>query len=368
MKDISPKLLKLFFKTIFALVILLIALITYYYIIPALKGVFNYTTPIVLPFIIAIIIAALIDPVVDYLEHHFKLSRGASVLIALTFFIGIVIAGFTWIAIRLILELIELSSYLPQLSDRLSKFTLDLINKTTDFYFSLSIPQNVLDNATANVQKIVNQLTAFAGHLLTSTFTFISAIPEGMLLVIFALIATYFFCRDKTKIRKAMYKLFPLRTSKLLDSVGREITIAMIGFIRAQFVLITITFIQTLVGLYILKVEYALTIALFVGIADLLPVLGPGAIFIPWIIWELLNGNYGLLIGLVILYVFITVVRNLLQPKVLSDNVGMHPLEALVSIYVGLKVFGVLGVILGPIFWVALKAIWRGWNEVAKIK
>ena len=127
-----------------------------------------------------------------------------------------------------------------------------------------------------------------------------------------------------------------------------------------------ITFLQTLLGLLFLGYEFALIIALLVSFVDALPVLGPGAVFVPWIIREIVSKNIRNALGLVILYIFITAARQILQPKIVSVNVGIHPLEAILAIYIGLKVFGVLGVFIGPILLVIIKAFVRGWKKHSK--
>lgn len=362
MKEISPKLLDLVVKILIALGILLIIYLTYYYVAPALKGFITYLIPVLLPFIMALILAALINPVVNYLEMRFKLSRGLSVIITMTVVIGGLATGIIWLIVRLSLELYKLSGHIPRLSGELTSIATEIFNKTMTFYFSLDIPVQIIENATMQIQNIVNKLTSWSGQLLASMLTFLSAIPGGVLITLFALIGTFFISRDKEKIRKSVARHVPERIMKAVNKIGKEVEIALIGFIRAQVVLMVITFLQTLIGLYILGIEYALIMALVVGLVDALPVLGPGAVFVPWIIWEFINKDVKLGIALLILYLFVTVVRQILQPKIVSDNVGMHPLEALFAIYGGLQIFGVLGVVIGPILLVTVKAIWRGWK------
>ncbi|WP_227766616.1 sporulation integral membrane protein YtvI [Zhaonella formicivorans] len=363
MKEISPRLLKFAIKSVTTLSVLIILFLAYYYIIPALKGFIIYLLPIVLPFVLALALAALIDPVVDYLEFRLKIGRTTSVFITLTCLIGGLLAGIVWLIARLISELIRLSRMLPELSGELTQLVLDLIHKTTAFYFSLDIPEQLIQNATTNIEKLANRLTELTGDFLTGTIAFFSSIPSGLLVIIFTLMATFFFSRDKEKIRNSIYRFLPERTAKLIDSVGQEVGTAMVGFIRAQVVLMLITFVQTLAGLYLLGVDYSLLIAIFVGLVDALPVLGPGAVFIPWMIWEFINGQVRLALALLVLYAFVTIVRQLLQPKIVGDSVGMHPLEALIAIYGGLKIFGVLGVIIGPILLIVIKAGWRAWQK-----
>ena len=158
----------------------------------------------------------------------------------------------------------------------------------------------------------------------------------------------------------------PEKAARIAHRSGVQTGAAILGYLRAQIVLMLITMAQTLLGLYILGVDYVLLITLFVGILDILPILGPGLIFVPWIIVLLFSSRVKLALALLILYAIISVVRQVIQPKILGVSIGIHPLEALISLYVGYKVFGILGVIIGPILLVVLKGLWQ--SNLTEIK
>ena len=114
-----------------------------------------------------------------------------------------------------------------------------------------------------------------------------------------------------------------------------------------------------LIGLFILRVDYAVTIALITGFVDLLPYVGTGLIFVPWIIYQAITGNIGLAIGLAVLYVVVLVQRQLMEPKVLSSNIGLDPLATLIALFIGFKLIGFLGLIVGPVALVILTTLHR---------
>lgn len=370
MKDISTGLIKAAIVAGIILIVLVGIFLSYYYVIPALTGTLQYLVPVLLPFILAYVIAELIDPSVTYFVKRYKLDRGLVVLVILVALFGSLLAGLVWLISRLIIELIDLSKYLPDLSNELTGTVLEIFNRISDYYYSLGlnydVSQQIVSNIAVNAEKLINQFTVIVGQILTSSIYLLSLVPEVLLVMVFTLMATFFISRDKAKIMSKIISFLPQRAGLVLESTSQEIGFALVGFIRAQFVLMLITFLQTLLGLHFLGYDYALIIALFVSFVDALPVLGPGAVFIPWIIFEALNRNIRMALGLAILYVFITIVRQILQPKIVSANVGIHPLEALIGIYVGLKVFGVLGVFIGPILLVIIKAFFRGWKKHIK--
>ena len=136
------------------------------------------------------------------------------------------------------------------------------------------------------------------------------------------------------------------------------------GYLKAQATLIFICFCELLIGLNLfhfigLNVQYPLTFAVIICFIDALPILGAGAFMIPWIIITLISKDFHLVIALLILYVIITAVRQLLEPKLYSKNIGVHPLITLLSMYTGLKLAGFIGIIMGPAVVIILKNIFE---------
>jgi sporulation integral membrane protein YtvI len=131
---------------------------------------------------------------------------------------------------------------------------------------------------------------------------------------------------------------------------------ALIGFLKAQSIILSVTFIESFIGLTFLGIDYAFTLAIIIAVFDILPVLGTGGIYVPWAVINLILGNYRLGVGLLLLYGIIVVVRYMIEPKVVGQQLGIHPLLTLMSMFAGLKLIGVAGLILGPTTVVALKA------------
>ncbi|HHX49866.1 MAG TPA: sporulation integral membrane protein YtvI, partial [Clostridia bacterium] len=244
---------------------------------------------------------------------------------------------------------------LPDYSQTLLSWLEELFRKAQIFYFSLNLPSNWQQNTQSYLEKLTdNIMTA-----LDWSFSFVTAVPNVILVIFFALISSYFFSKDKEIIKKTLYLVLPEKAASIVHRSGSQTGAAILGYLRAQLLLMLITMAQALLGLYILGMDYVLLITLFVGFLDILPVLGPGLIFVPWIIVLVFSGRVKLGLALLILYGIISVVRQVIQPKILGVSIGIHPLEALISLYVGYKVFGILGVIIGPILLVVIKGLWQ---------
>lgn len=147
------------------------------------------------------------------------------------------------------------------------------------------------------------------------------------------------------------------RTHQRLAMIVAQLSKAGIGFIKAQFLLSLITFFLALVGLLLLKVDYAVMMALLIVVVDILPILGTGSVLVPLGIISIANGNSGLGAGLIVLFLIITVVRRIIEPKVFSTNLGISPLAALVSVYLGFQLLGFIGLFIGPALVILLEAM-----------
>lgn len=142
----------------------------------------------------------------------------------------------------------------------------------------------------------------------------------------------------------------------------KEIIISLGGYLKAQVILIIISFFIVLIGLYIfhflnLNVEYPLMAALGIGFVDALPIVGSGTVMVPWAVLSAVNGNIKLAIGLLILYVIVIVVRQLIEPKIVSNHIGIHPIFTLIAMYTGFKIVGIVGMFIGPILLIIIKNI-----------
>ena len=127
--------------------------------------------------------------------------------------------------------------------------------------------------------------------------------------------------------------------------------------------IMSITFVELSIGFIILGIDSPFLVALLISIFDVLPVLGTGGIMVPWVLYLLINGQINLAIGLLILYIIVTVIRNIIEPKIVGDQIGVHPLLMLIGMYAGVKIFGMFGLILFPVVLIIIKNL----NDSEKI-
>ncbi len=153
-------------------------------------------------------------------------------------------------------------------------------------------------------------------------------------------------------------RLFPAQNRNLFSEINKFAAGIGFKYVKAYAILMAVTFAELALGLSILRVDKAILVAALIAVIDLLPVLGTGGVMVPWIIVELIKGNIPFAIGLAVLYLIIIIVRNILEPKLIGKQIGLHPLVMLICMYVGLKLFGFIGLFALPVAVVIAKQLY----------
>ncbi|MTV47832.1 sporulation integral membrane protein YtvI [Heliobacillus mobilis] len=337
---------------------LALAYFTIEYALPMTIDVFGRLTTYFLPFLLGIMIALLIEPVVEYVTKRMNLTRGLSTFFTLIVFLGFVSVSLVVIISRLVIEMVKIASSLPS-PQFMTQYFANLVQMAAPYYAALHSSPEVyatVERIAAEGLIVVKNLAVSGSNYLLDTIT---SLPSFFTILIFTLVASFFFSRDKRAILDLLYGVLPDARASQARQIIMELGEAFIGFVRAQVILVSITGLLTIIGLYFLGNEYAFTVGILTGLMDLLPILGPGLVFLPWIIWELITGQYTLAANLSILYGVLVLNRQFIEPKIVADSIGLHPLATLTALYVGLKAFGVIGAIIGPTIVLLLISMYR---------
>ncbi|GEA15244.1 MAG: hypothetical protein PWR22_113 [Moorella sp. (in: firmicutes)] len=349
-----------------ALMAALLFLLLFYYILPATGEIIRALVPVVLPFALAALLAAIIDPVVNFIESKLKIGRGWAVIITLLSILAILSIAIFYLVTNLIVELESLALTLPAQARALGAAFQEYFTRLQSFYFAGNLPVEVLNTLQSFLDNAVAWLKNLLGLTVQWLIAFISSLPELFISLIITLVATYFFSRDKDFILRTLLQIVSPPWRERMSKVFSSLSQAIIGYLRAEILLVSLQMTQSIIGLLILRVDYALTLAFLIGLADLLPIVGPGTVFIPWIIVEFILGHYGLGLALLTLYAFIIILRQVLQPKLVAVSLGLYPLTTLIALYTGLKLLGIAGLVIGPMTLVVLKAFSRSRQGVTK--
>ncbi len=337
------------YKLLIAVCIIFLAVIVF----------FQFLLSYILPLVIAIILASLIDPAVAFLEKKAQISRGLAVAIIL-FIILVIISLLLVIAFsRIFIELDKLADDIPDyktLGEHIN-WLLQQNENLTLLIEELELPSIVREEIAANLQNIYNGFKDFIQIVFTNLLAGVRSLPRVIAVFFISIIATFFASKDKEIIIEYCLRPFPKDWQRMIKQLQEEIITAVVGLIRAQLILITNTTIISILGLLIVGSDYVIVLSLLCGGLDLIPVIGPSLVYIPWAIVSFIIGDIRTAISLVAIYAIIAAVRQTTEPKILGANIGVHPLATLMSLYVGVQLFGILGFIIGPALLIIIKAV-----------
>lgn len=314
------------------------------------------------PFLIAFIISLIIEPLIRKVMKWTNLTRKTSAIITLIIVFSIIIGSLTWGIIGVITES---SNILNNLNDIVKKLTDTISGLITNFKFeNIKLPNEFKDMLQSTFNTFMGEGTNIVQGLLIKIIDTVKHIPQIMIYIGITVLATYFVCTDKMYILDQMEHHLPHNWVTKVGYKARKVISCLGDYLKAESILILISFVIVIIGLFIfnfvgMNVKYPLMIALAIGFVDALPILGSGTVMIPWAIISASYGDIQLAISLIILYVVIIVVRQLLEPRIISNHIGIHPIFTLIAMYTGFKVIGVIGMFLGPIMLIILKNIFE---------
>ena len=301
-----------------------------------------------MPFVVGWCIALICNPLVKFLEKRLKLVRKHSSAVIVV----VVLAGVIWLLYflvsRLILGVMMFCRELPQLYEA----------GKTELQGAFAGFSVILERMPTAVQEAVNRansnLGALTGSLVeklaTPTVTVAGnvakGIPAALVYSVVVILSSYFFIIERDKIMAWGKKHLPKGMQNYVEFLKKDIKTLIGGYFLAQFKIMFVVAVILAVGLVILEVRYGILFAFLIAFLDFLPVFGTGTVLFPWALIKLLSGEWTFAIGLVVIYVLTQAVRQVIQPKIVGDSIGMPPLLSLIFLYLGFKIKGISGMIL----------------------
>lgn len=323
----------------------------------------KYTIAMWYPLAIVGVLSSISHPLTTTLSTYLRIPR---LLAALTT-VSIIFLSFTallsYLFFELTLSLTHLMENFPQKVDLFFQQMISLF-KTNVFqlYERLlsTTHQQLLEQQFEQIYQQLSQLGfTFLQNIVLKMFHLLTLFPHSFMVVVFILIATILMTNDWLLIQKKFERLFPESFSNELKQIVKHFKKSLFNYFRAQLVLVLITALLLAIGLIILQVDHIIAIVLLTAFVDLLPIVGTAIIFIPWLIYLFVLGNYSLTIGLATVYVIIIIVRQVIEPKIVSTHIGIRPLTVIVSLFLSFQLFGVMGVIFAPILMILGHALYE---------
>ncbi len=313
-----------------------------------------------IPFLISFVLALIFEPLIKFLMKKLKWTRRVSSILVIFVSVAILIGIIGWGTVTLFNEATNLLSNSGEYFGKIQ----DLINNFMNNNSLLEkLPIDLSESITNAQGELISGVTTWITNILIGIRDWIMRIPNLIMSIFFVLISLYFMCTDKIYMIDQLEHHLPDIWTKKISKHLHAITYKLGRYLRAEASLIFITFLISLIGLTVyniigLNVGFPLLISLGIAFVDALPILGSGAVMAPWAIIEVINGNIKLGIAVIILWAIMGIVRNILEPKLVSKHIGIHPVFTLIAMYTGYKLIGFFGMILGPILLIVLKEIY----------
>ena len=301
-----------------------------------------------MPFVIGWIIAMIANPLVRMLERRLKVARKHTSMVIIIGVLEVIIVAIYFLGVK-IGE--ETRSFLEQAPEMYSEFREEFQDAGKNLESIISeLPQNIqesLEEAQKDIGDITGQAVGkISQFTVDKAGTFARNIPGILISIIFSILSAYFFIADRDRILEFGRNHTPQIIQEKWRMMAESFKMVFGGYFKAQFKIMAVIGVILFIGMLILKVRFAILVAILVAFLDMLPFLGTGTVLIPWAVFKLLSGDIRYAVGLVILYLVTQLVRRIIEPKLVGDSIGMNPLATLIFMYIGYRVGGVLGMIL----------------------
>ncbi len=328
---------------------------------------------IVLPFLAAFCVGAPINMLSQRISKRSRISRKLCSVLLMAVVLSLVGVLIYYGLERLLLEARELVSFSEEKGDIIGKTVDGVIVRIDEFAKKLPILEALgridgleklkgsIDSGISGLfYELVDRLTA---SIPTFALEFVKRTPRALLTIFVTVLASFYFAIDLDGVKESVYAILPKRVAIMTKKGGGIVAKALKSYAKAYLLIMLITFLEVFSGLLILRIRYAFIIALGIAVIDLLPLFGTGAVLVPWALISFMLGDNGVGSGLLILYGVITIVRQLIEPKIVGSSLGIHPLITLFSMFCGLTLFGFFGMLLGPFVFLVIREAVKGVNK-----
>lgn len=324
--------------------------------------VFKSLLQYLMPFVIAVVIGIIVQRPARFLHKKLRLPRSvfAVALSILTFILFAFLCGLLGFFMYKQINgfFTALPKYIPKIEDAVNNLSNEASHITKNIPKETakslnSLPGNLINSAAGTVTKWLSKVASS-----TVAWT-----PQFLISVLVTIVATCYVSADYDYLYKTLTDKAPKKYTKLIFDAKQSSSKTVLKMIKGYLLIMFITFSELTVSLYILGVKFAVVIAALITVVDVLPILGTGTVVIPWGIICLVFGNVGRGIGLLVMYIIITVVRNFIEPKIIGKQVGLYPLLTLFAMFCGLKLFGMPGLLILPLSLILFVDLYRTYRK-----
>ena len=310
---------------------------------------FIYIIPVSLPIIFALFTALLIDPLVILVEKKFKWNRKVAVIWIFVFILVILSFLLYYTVTQLIGKMIDLTKSAPEYFNTLSGIWIDMQNKL--FQYTAGMPAEVIVAIQKEFKSIFEVMRdAILDFLSYEKITSLLAeVPNFLISLTFFILALFLFMLELPALKNMVFKYLTQESAEKVRIMVAKLNSIVFGFAKAQILVSLIILAITFVGLMFIKPEYAIVMSLIIWFIDLIPILGSIIVLAPWALYYFASGDISTASQLSFLAIVLMIIRRVVEPKVMGTHIGLKPLPTLISMFIGLKLLGIIGFFLGPL-------------------
>ena len=327
----------------------------------------RYALEPLLPFLVAWGIAMAVRPAVRRICRRSRLPYKLVSFCAVLFVFLLILGLLAVLCGRILGEMRELSDDLMADAATAVGELFDWLQQLTEklpFLDRVEDPQTAEQLRRTMVSFMENTVSRFSAGIPTAIMGFLSALPGILIFAVVMIVATFYLGNDVSAVNAFIARQLPEASRHYLFEAKTKLADAGIQYVKAYLLLLVITFLQLLIGFFFLKIPYALTLAALIALVDILPILGVGTVLLPWAAVLLLRGELHTGIGLLLLFAVTWIVRQVIEPKIVGDSIGLPPLVTLIVMYAGYRMMGFAGLFVFPLGAILLKNL----NDIGVLK
>lgn len=319
---------------------------------------FGRAALLTLPFLIGLSLAVMLKRPLQFLNRRMRISKTIGAGISVAFVVIVICSILGVLLFTLYVEMRGVIVQLPQFYNKFVVYAEKLIDYLGSEYDEWITPE-IMEEFETLVHKLRDAVLSLINRITRGVWHTAISVPQAFIGFMMMFFSTFFFLRDREEMELFIEREIPVSWTANVVRAKNELFNSLFAYVRAILILAAITFFELIIGFAILDVRYGILIAFICAVLDALPAIGTGWVLTPWGIICIALGNYKLGIGLLVLYFITWIVRQLLEPRIVGGQIGMHPLIILFAMYLGMQFFGVIGLLAGPLSAIVLRSFLR---------
>ncbi|PUB18060.1 sporulation integral membrane protein YtvI [Paenisporosarcina sp. OV554] len=308
----------------------------------------TFILPLAVPILLALITAFLLEPLVKWSKQKFNWNRKPAVITIFILFLLLTTATLYFTITQLIGQIIQLTKIAPDYFNTLTLSWMNIQSKL--FSFTQGMPIEVVSSIKKELDQFLKLMQeAILGFVSYDSITnLLTEIPNFLVSFIVYIITLFLFMLDLTDLKKMVFRHFTPATAEKVRFMTSRLNSVIFGFMKAQLLASLFILVGSFIGLLFIAPQYAIVMSIVIWIIDIIPILGSIAIVGPWSLYQFATGDIALGTKLAILALVLLVIRRSVEPKLMGSQIGLSPLATLIAMFIGLQIFGFLGLIIGP--------------------